>query len=89
MSWEPIDRQRRIESSDRAADLAARHAEAAAESARQVVDLYGKPRKTTEDWSRISELARLTDFGLKAADVHATLALRQAYLVSADRAESK
>lgn len=89
MSWEPIERQRRIEASDRHAEQAARHAEAAAESARQFVDMYGRRSKTTEDWTRISELGRLTDFGLKAADVHATLALRQAYLVSADRAEHK
>lgn len=85
MSWEPIDRQRRIESSDRHADQAGRHADAARETGRQLVELYGKRAKTTEDWTRISELARLTEFGLKAADVQATLALRQAYLVKTDR----
>lgn len=85
MSWEPIERQRRIEQSDQHADQAQRHADAARETGRQLVELYGKPRKTTEDWSRISELAQLTRFGLEAADVEATLALRQAYLVRTDR----
>lgn len=89
MSWEPIERQRRIEASDRHADQAGRHADAARETGRQLVDLYGKPRKTTEDWTRISELGRLTEFGLKAADVEATLALREAYLVRTDREDAR
>lgn len=88
MSWEPIDRQRRIEDSDRHAAQAGRHADASRETGRQLVDLYGKARKTTEDWTKISELAQLTRFGLEAANVEATLALRQAYLVSRDREDA-
>jgi len=43
-----------------------------------LTQLYGKPNKTTDDWTKISELKCLIHAGYDAAQVHATLALTDA-----------
>jgi hypothetical protein len=40
--------------------------------------LYAKPNKSTDDWSQISELRTMISAGYDAAQVHATLSLRDA-----------
>lgn len=40
--------------------------------------LYAKPNKSPDDWARVSELRTMIRAGHGAAQVHATLALRDA-----------
>lgn len=42
--------------------------------------LYAKPNKTPDDWAKISELKTMIHAGYDAAQVHATLALRDAVI---------
>lgn len=71
--------------SDECAEAARRHAAASAEFHRQLVDLYGKPAKSTDDWQRVSAMIVQTNAGYAAANVWATLALRAATLATTER----
>lgn len=73
MSW----RQYLVESDELAA-AARGHAQATAEFHRQLVELYGRPAKTHEDWTTISQLIITTRAGYDRATVLATLANRAA-----------
>lgn len=42
--------------------------------------LYAKPNKSNDDWATISELKTMIHAGYDAAQVHATLALRDAVI---------
>ena len=64
--------------SDELADAARRHAQATREHHRQLIELYGKPAKTTDDWSTISQLIVSTRAGYDAAHVLSLLANRAA-----------
>lgn len=66
--------------SDELAAAARGHAQATAEYHRQLVDLYGKAAKTTQDWTTISQLIITTRAGYDRATVLATLANRAAVL---------
>lgn len=66
--------------SDQAAYKAKQHAIATAEFHRQLVELYGKPAKTTEDWSRVSQLIVTCRAGYDAAAMYAQLAQRAAVM---------
>lgn len=70
-------RQYRVES-DELADAARRHASATREHHRQLIELYGKPAKTQQDWQMISQLIVSTRAGYDAATTFATLANRAA-----------
>ena len=70
-------KQYRLES-DELAEGARRHAGATREHHRQLIELYGKPAKTTQDWTMISQLIVSTRAGYDAATVLATLANRAA-----------
>lgn len=64
--------------SDQLAEAARRHAAATAEHHRQLVELYGKPAKTQQDWQTISQLIVTTRAGYEAATTFAQLAQRAA-----------
>jgi hypothetical protein len=66
--------------SDELAEGARRHAQATREHHRQLIELYGKPAKTHEDWSMISQLIVSTRAGYDAASTLATLAGRAAQI---------
>lgn len=70
-------RQYRVES-DQLAEGARQHATATREHHRQLIELYGRPAKTIEDWTMISQLIVSTRAGYEAASVLATLANRAA-----------
>lgn len=67
-----------LRESDELAEAARGHAQATAEYHRQLVELYGRPAKTHEDWTKISQLIITTRAGYDRATVLATLADRAA-----------
>jgi hypothetical protein len=70
-------KQYRVES-DELADAARRHAAATREHHRQLIELYGSPAKTQQQWQLISQLIVSTNAGYAAASTFATLAVRAA-----------
>lgn len=46
----------------------------------KLAELYARPNKTPDDWAQISELRTMIGAGYDAAQVHATLALRDAVI---------
>lgn len=61
-------------------DASRSHLSAVHATHHSLAELYAKRGKSTEDWAKISELRTMIKAGYDAAQVHATLALRDAVI---------